>query len=323
MARVFISYSKKDYIGDDGKVVPGCDLDKIISALSSAGISYWIDREGLDGGVTFATVISQNIKECDTVLFLSTVNANASPWTLREISTAVDFGKKILPVRMDGGEYSPSVALYLSPVQYIDWREMGQEESLRRIVRRLSGGPTADDSYLLGGKSIPWHTVLTLDAALIVLTVVYAILTYQFLWAATLRSTEIMGGFVGYVCEFGVLSSIYYVFRLKRLRKSTFAFPALVTFLVFLAGLLLEDTSVLIGAAMLVVGWSAIAVDCAIPSKGKKSLLRQMDPAQTLLSRSDPENLLLIYLLFKALIIVVAHYLDLSATNTLISPFLF
>ena len=136
MAKVFISYSKKDYMRDGGKVIPGNVVDKVIKALSESGISYWIDRESLDPGVTYAEHIAKNIKKCDIFLFLATENANSSEWTLREISTAIDFGKAILPVRLDHSPYADSVALYLSSVQYIDWQELGEKESLKRICNR-------------------------------------------------------------------------------------------------------------------------------------------------------------------------------------------
>ena len=142
MAQVFISYSKRDYIDEDGQGIGGSVVDRIIKTLSDNGISYWIDREGLDVGVTYADTISKSIKECDTFLFLSSQNANSSPWTLREISTAIDFGKTVLPVKMDNSRYADSVALYLASVQYIDWPELGAEESLRRIVSRIKGGST-------------------------------------------------------------------------------------------------------------------------------------------------------------------------------------
>ena len=314
MAKVFISYSKKDYIGDDGKIIPGSFVDKLTGAFASEGISYWIDREGLDGGVTFAEEISRNIRECDTFLFISSSAANSSPWTLREISTAIDFGKKVLPVRTDPSPYDPSVALYLSSIQYIDSTELGEEEAIKRILKRSSGKATGDDLGIFGRKSIPWRTVLILDAALIVLTAAYAVLSYMFLWASTLRSTEIMGGLVGYVCEFGILTSIYYIFRLKRLRKSSFALPALVVFFMVMAGLLIDDKGILVSSLLLLVGWIGITVDCLVGTSGKKSLVRQMDHDMALLRRSDPENVILVYLVIKAVIMVLAYHLGLDVS---------
>ena len=87
MAKVFISYAKKDYIAADGSVVPGSCVDAILTAFQREGISYWLDREQLAGGDTYAARISRNIKECDVFLFLSSEAANSSEWTRREIGT--------------------------------------------------------------------------------------------------------------------------------------------------------------------------------------------------------------------------------------------
>lgn len=254
MAKVFISYSKRDYIGEDGQIIRGNVVDRIAKTLSDNGISYWIDREGLDVGVTYAETIAKNIKECDTFLFISTENANTSPWTLREISTAIDFGKTILPVKVDNSRYADSVALYLAPVQYIDWLELGAEESLRRIVSRLKKTDGEEDLRKFEKPIIPKPTAIVLYAGVVFLTGIYACLTYQFLWAKALRSSEIMGGLVGFVEEFGVLLSIYYIIRLLRLRKCTFIMPALITGSVFLSGMLLRDADVMLSAILLFIG---------------------------------------------------------------------
>ena len=152
MAQVFISYAKKDHIADDGKVIPGNAVDKILDAFVREGISYWIDREQLSGGDTYAARISHNIKECDVFLFLSSEAANASEWTRREIGTAVQFGKRIIPVRLDKSSYDDAVSLYLSSVQYIDWKELGEEAALERIVARVKHPGFDDASDIDYGK---------------------------------------------------------------------------------------------------------------------------------------------------------------------------
>ena len=58
MAQVFISYSKSDWIAPDGSAIPGSPVGRVLAALEEAGVSYWIDREGLGGGVTFAERIA-------------------------------------------------------------------------------------------------------------------------------------------------------------------------------------------------------------------------------------------------------------------------
>lgn len=52
MARVFISYAKKDYIAADGSVIPGNPVDSILNRFQKEGVDYWLDREQLSGGDT-------------------------------------------------------------------------------------------------------------------------------------------------------------------------------------------------------------------------------------------------------------------------------
>lgn len=322
MANVFISYSKRDYIGIDGQVIKDNFIDKLLRLLSDNDISYWIDREGLDIGTTYAETIARNIKECDVFLFISTENSNTSPWTLREISTAIDFGKTVLPVKLDQSSYADSVALYLASVQYIDYTELGAEESLQKIISKLNGDTRSSSVRHFEKKRIPRFSSVILHCGLIFLTGIYACLTYQFLWAKSLRSNEIIGGLVGYVCEFGILLSIYYIIRILRLRRCTFAMPAIVTGVTFLLGMLLRDADVMLSAVLLLFGWLFILFVCLIPGANRKNVFKMMDKEQMIWKINDTENLIFIYLIFKAIIIVVAHYLGLSISNTLISPYL-
>lgn len=320
MAKVFISYSKKDYRGNDGKVIPGNAVDKVCKALTDNGISYWIDREGLDPGVTYAKVISSKIKECDVFLFLSTRKANASEWTLREISTAIQFGKTVLPVRLDHSHYADSVALYLSSVQYVDWQELGEKESLRRIVAQIRSTGSKGSRKSYAPPKLPTFTTVVLHAAVLFLVFVFATLTFQFLWANALRSSEIMGGLIGFVCESGVLLSLYYVIRIMRLRKCTFAFPALLVTGVFLSGMLLGDADIMLSAVLLLVGWTGILVVCFMGKE--RSFFKIMSKEQVLMKPTDPENILLVYLFIKAVIIVLAHYFNITMKHSLVYPFI-
>ena len=308
MAKVFISYSKRDYIGGDGQVISDNVVDKVIKSLSDHGIDFWIDREKLDPGETYASIIANSIDDCDFFLFLSSINSNSSPWTLREISMAIDYGKTVIPVRLDHSKYAQPVALYLASIQFIDWLELGEQESLNRLVARIQGFELDDGLRNFENKKLPLATSCVIYAGIAFLTFVYAILTYQFLWARSLRSDEIMGGLVGYACEFGVLMSIWYLIRLLRFRKSSFIFPAVVSVIVLLFGMLLNDSDVIWCSALLFFGWIFVAIMCAVGNKQRKSFFKQMNRDQILARAIDPENLIFLYLLFKAIIIVWEHY---------------
>lgn len=325
MAKVFISYSKRDYIGKDGRPMPGNPVDKVMEALSESGISYWIDRQDLDPGVTYAEYISRNIKDCDVFLFLASYSANSSEWTLREISTAIAFGKSVLPVRLDGSPYADSVALYLSSVQYVDWREMGEAEALERIVRRINDlgeakAVTARSDVL---PPLPKSTSAVLYAGLVFLTALYAYLSFQLLWARTLRSSEIMGGLVGYICEFGLLMSVYYLIRLLRRRRCVFALPAMLVGAMSLAGMLIRDGDILMSSLLLLGGWLFVLACCTVFRINGKNYFNIMSREQVLLRLTDPENLIIVYLAIKVFIIVIAHYTGAYSLRAFISPFYF
>ena len=102
---VFISYSRKDYVDENKNVIPGNVVSKIKDALSEAGISYWFDEEGIYSGQNFTEKIVSNIEASKIFLFLSTANSNESKWTSKEIATADEFGKHIIPVRIDKTPY--------------------------------------------------------------------------------------------------------------------------------------------------------------------------------------------------------------------------
>lgn len=309
MAKVFISYAKKDYIASDGSVIPGNPVDRILTALSAEDIEYWIDREKLSGGDTYAERITRNIKDCDVFLFLSTQAANSSPWTLREISLAIQLGKRILPVRLDSSAYDDAVSLYLSSIQYIDWKEIGAESALRCIVNRIKR-PYIDDSNGIDYGKLPAFTTGILYSALVVLTVIYALLTYLFLWSKTLQSSEVIGGLVGFIGETALLLSIYYVLRMLRRRHCVFLLPLLLVGLVLCAAFTSARIDLFVCAGLLALGWAVIFFTCFYKTPTRKSFFSQMSREQTLMKLNDPENLILVYLVVKCAIVVVGHWFE-------------
>ena len=309
MAQVFISYAKRDYIAADGSAVPGNFVDKILEAFHREGITYWLDREQLAGGDTYAARISRNIQACDVFLFLSTEAANASEWTRREIGMAVTFGKRIIPVRLDNSSYDDAVSLYLSSVQYIDWMELGQKAALERIVA-LVKHPSIDTTTGIEFGKLPRFTTGILYAALVVLTAIYALLTYLFLWSKTLQSSEVIGGLVGFVGEVALLMSVYYVLRMLRKRRCVFLLPVLLVGMMLCAAFLTNRTDLFVCAGLLILGWGALFLCGFIQTPTRKSFFRQMSKEQTLLKLNDPENLLLVYLAVKCAIVVVGHWFE-------------
>lgn len=137
---VFISYSRKDYVDEQKNVIPGNEVSKIKEALAAAGITYWFDEEGIYSGQNFVDKIVTNIENAKIFLFLSTVNSNKSPWTCKEIASADEFKKHIIPVRIDSAPYNKKVLFRIADIDYIKYYinpQKGLEDMIKAIKTHL------------------------------------------------------------------------------------------------------------------------------------------------------------------------------------------
>ena len=115
---VFISYSRKDYKKDD-VVIPENIVSKVKDSFKAADISYWFDEEGIYSGNVFPKKIYNSIKASRVFVFIASKNANQSDWTRKEIATANEFKKPIIPFRVDDSHYDEAVFLILVDLHYI------------------------------------------------------------------------------------------------------------------------------------------------------------------------------------------------------------
>src|SRR3990172_4936659 len=88
MAKVFISYSRKDI-----------EFAKRLTAeLQKSDIDFWIDWEGIPPTVDWWKEIEKGIEEADIYLFLISPDSIKSKVCGQEIDTAVKNGKRIIPI---------------------------------------------------------------------------------------------------------------------------------------------------------------------------------------------------------------------------------
>lgn len=133
---VFISYSRKDYVDENENVIPGNEVSKIMKKLTDAGITYWIDKEGLYSGEKFTEALPKIIKSASIFVYLSTANANKSKYTSKEIAIADEYGKYIIPVRIDMTPYSDKVLFRIADISYIKYAvnpTKGREDLVKSI----------------------------------------------------------------------------------------------------------------------------------------------------------------------------------------------
>lgn len=91
MGHIFISYSRKDeeYV------------NRLVDALENEGFEVWIDRELLTGD-TWTQVINHKIDTCDAFVVVMTDSSKGSKWVNREVLYALQEGKKIFPLLLQG-----------------------------------------------------------------------------------------------------------------------------------------------------------------------------------------------------------------------------
>ena len=109
MADIFISYCSKDR----------AQAEQLIELLASAGLSVWIDRQGIVGAEKWATEIVEGIKGCSTFILLLSPNSVKSENVLRELSLASEKRKRVLPIDLEPIELPSSFEYPLAGLQRV------------------------------------------------------------------------------------------------------------------------------------------------------------------------------------------------------------
>ena len=125
---VFISYSRKDT----------AVADRICAVLDRAGISYFIDRQGICGGMEFPDILAEAITECDKILFLASANSYASKFTNNEIVFAYNEKPRnsIIPYRIDDAPMPAALRFMFAGV---NWRTIEEHPVDTVLVDDLLG----------------------------------------------------------------------------------------------------------------------------------------------------------------------------------------
>lgn len=132
---VFISYSRKDT-----KIV-----DRICAALDKQGISYFIDRRGIGGGMEFPSVLANAIMSSQIMLFIGSENSYNSKFTNSEVTFAFNEMPRgsIIPYIIDGSTLPPELRFTLSSINIRTLEEHPIEttliQDLRQILDKKSG----------------------------------------------------------------------------------------------------------------------------------------------------------------------------------------
>ena len=138
---IFISYSRHDK-----KIV-----HDFYEKFQSWGYKVWLDKDGIESGDAFVSVIVKAIMESQIVVFFSSEHSNSSSWTTKEIALAVEEKKRIIPIKLDTVKYNDAIRFQLIDLDYVDYYSNKREAEIR-IQKTLQtelgskGSLTTDES---------------------------------------------------------------------------------------------------------------------------------------------------------------------------------
>lgn len=115
---VFISYSRKDYVDDNGIPILGNPVSAIEKMFSENGITYRLDK-GFPTCCYYDFILDE-IKRCRMFLFVSSRNSNESELKCIEILAAHKANKIIIPIKIDDCPYKMSSDLFSLPINFAE-----------------------------------------------------------------------------------------------------------------------------------------------------------------------------------------------------------
>ena len=148
---VFISYSRKDT-----EIV-----NKVVKAFDAAGIVYFIDRQGIGGGMEFPEVIANAILASKVFLFMASRNSYDSKFTRSEVVFAFNEKQKqdIIPYIIDGSTLPNDLRFTFAS---INWRDMKQHpvDIIVADVLQKIGRINEQNAPMGGGKQLYTNVIL-------------------------------------------------------------------------------------------------------------------------------------------------------------------
>lgn len=107
MADIFISYSSKDRE----------QAEQLTELLSSAGLSVWIDQQGIGAATSWSGEITRAISDCKALVVMLSPSSVESKNVIREVSLAFEKNKKILPLDLEPVALTDDLAYHLAGLQ--------------------------------------------------------------------------------------------------------------------------------------------------------------------------------------------------------------
>ena len=110
--------------------------------LDKMGISYWIAPDMIPAGSNYAREIPGAIQCCEVFLLVLSKNSQQSIWVEKEIDSAINYRKTIVPFQIDDEPLTDMFRVHLNNVQtiYCVNRPKDAIEELKQRLRSLIRG---------------------------------------------------------------------------------------------------------------------------------------------------------------------------------------
>ena len=127
MAKVFISYSRKDI-----------DFAKSLTAeLQKSELDFWIDWEGIPPTVDWWREIEKGIEESDAFLFIISPDSANSKVCGQEIDHSIKNGKRLIPIVLREAN-TDDIHPKLKPLNWIFFRETDDfDASIKKLLTSI------------------------------------------------------------------------------------------------------------------------------------------------------------------------------------------
>ena len=128
MKEVFISYSTIDAI----------NAETVRNILEKNGLSCWMAPRDILGGSNYTKEIPIAIRNCKVFVLILSKNAQSSQWVLKELDSAVNCGKVILPFMLEECILNDEFNFLLTGTQrYAAYQK--KAEALETLISRIRG----------------------------------------------------------------------------------------------------------------------------------------------------------------------------------------
>ena len=126
MRQVFISYSTKDQH----------QAEAVRNVIEQNGISCWMAPRDIPGGSNYTKEIPTAIRDCQAFVLMLSQNAQNSHWVLKELDSAVNEGKIILPFQLEDITLTDEFNFLLTGAQRYDAYQK-KSEAMQLLISRL------------------------------------------------------------------------------------------------------------------------------------------------------------------------------------------